>query len=299
MGPYTGELAALIAAFGFSITSVLFTLASQRFGAILPMRGAVPISLLMLMAVHWYQYGRLIPEGAEPERWLLLGISGLLGFWVGSIFILKAFIVIGPRLALLIGALGPIISAILAWVFLDQQLSPITILGIAVTIFGIIWVVSDKREASSSQNPESYNQGIIYAFLGASVQGLSFVVSSQGVSGGFDPLSASVIRLTVATIVIWGLAAFQGEVGMTLRTFMQEPRALRQLGGAALAGPTISALLVLIALQHTPVGVASTISNITPIFLIPLGYVIFKERITQRAIVGTCIAIVGTALLFL
>ena len=53
------------------------------------------------------------------------------------------------------------------------------------------------------------------------------------------------------------------------------------------------------ALQRTPVGIASTLVNLTPIFLIPISYAVFGERITRRAVVGTLIAVSGTALLFL
>jgi drug/metabolite transporter (DMT)-like permease len=57
--------------------------------------------------------------------------------------------------------------------------------------------------------------------------------------------------------------------------------------------------LSLIAVQNAPVGVASTLTSLTPVFLLPLGWLFFKERITQRAVVGTALAVAGTAILFL
>jgi drug/metabolite transporter (DMT)-like permease len=66
----------------------------------------------------------------------------------------------------------------------------------------------------------------------------------------------------------------------------------------AFIGPLIGVSLSLFAIQHTNIGIASTIIALPPIFLLPVGHFIFKERVTWRAILGTMIAITGVALLF-
>ena len=60
----------------------------------------------------------------------------------------------------------------------------------------------------------------------------------------------------------------------------------------------IAGSFLLLAFQHIPVGVATTLSHTTAIMLIPIGYIVFRERITLRAIAGTCLAIAGIAVLF-
>jgi drug/metabolite transporter (DMT)-like permease len=47
------------------------------------------------------------------------------------------------------------------------------------------------------------------------------------------------------------------------------------------------------------IGIASTLQSLPPIFLLPIGFFFFKEKITWRAIFGTVIALVGVAILFL
>jgi drug/metabolite transporter (DMT)-like permease len=56
--------------------------------------------------------------------------------------------------------------------------------------------------------------------------------------------------------------------------------------------------LSLAAVQLAPVAIASTLMALAPVILLPLAYCIFKERITQRAIVGTVVAMVGVAMIF-
>lgn len=57
--------------------------------------------------------------------------------------------------------------------------------------------------------------------------------------------------------------------------------------------------LSLVAVQRTSVGIASTLTSLTPMFLIPISYVAFRERVTVQAVVGTLIAFAGTVLPFL
>jgi drug/metabolite transporter (DMT)-like permease len=39
--------------------------------------------------------------------------------------------------------------------------------------------------------------------------------------------------------------------------------------------------------------------SLTPVLLLPVSHILFKEKITSRAIVGTLIALLGVVLLFL
>ena len=64
-------------------------------------------------------------------------------------------------------------------------------------------------------------------------------------------------------------------------------------------GPVLGVSLSLFALQHTSVGVASTLIALPPIFLIPIEYHFFKERFGWGAIAGTILAMIGVGILFL
>jgi drug/metabolite transporter (DMT)-like permease len=57
--------------------------------------------------------------------------------------------------------------------------------------------------------------------------------------------------------------------------------------------------LSLFALQHTEVGIASTLIALPPVFLLPVSWLVFKEKFDWGAVFGTLVAIGGVALLFL
>lgn len=296
---FAGHIAALLAASSFSITSTLFALSGRYFRPSLVMQGSLPMGMICLFWLHWLVTGHPVPVDMNNQRLLLLGGSGIIGFWLGSIALVNALIRLGPRLALLIGATGPILSTLLAWIFLGEVLDATAVLGIMTTMGGIAWVVSENGDGQKMAQPADYRAGIIFALMAAVGQAISFLLSKEGLSGDFDPLSASLMRISIATVAIWTFAGLRGRIGQDVRTLRQYPKALRQLGGGAVTGPVAGASLVMFALQHAPIGIASTLANLTPIFLIPIGYVVFKERITRRAVIGTLIAMSGTALLFL
>ena len=85
----------------------------------------------------------------------------------------------------------------------------------------------------------------------------------------------------------------------TIDTMRENPKVFGWLTMAAFTGPVIGATLSLFALQHTEVGIASTLIALPPVFLLPISWVVFKEKFDWSAVLGTMVAIGGVALLFL
>ena len=295
---YLGELSALGAALCFALASITFTLAGRKFGATVSMALSLQISLVFLLLMHQVMLGEAIPSSAPLERWVLLGASSLCGFVISSVMLLRSFQYIGPRLAMLIGSLTPIIAALLAWAFLGQGLSTIAVLGIIVVVAGIVWVVSDGDQRDDQLKNPNYRRGLALAVASAIGQGASFAMMSEGVAGGFHALSAGVIRTVVGLVILWLVIIARGKVRENLKLLWAEPRALVILTIASLTGPVIGTTFVLLSLQSTSVGISSTLTGMTPILLIPISYLVLGDKITLRAIIGTMVAIAGVALLF-
>jgi len=297
---FIGQLAAVGAALCFSLTSTMYTLSGRKLGAVLVMRSSLPIAMILIIIFHLLTQ-RPLPFDVELRRWVLLGISGGLGFGLGAVAVLHAFVLIGPRLAALITASSPVLGSILGYLFLDEQLSLASLAGIALTISGIIFVISER---SSPKQPSQititdFRKGVLFAFSAALIQAIAFSLSSEGVNGDFDPLTGSLMRITSGAVVLWGIAAIRGNIPDNLRALRENPIATRQMSVGAITGPALGASLVLVSLQSAPVGITTALANLTPIFLIPISFVVFKERITSRAIIGTFIAVGGTIVLFM
>lgn len=298
MENFLGEIAALAAALSYSFASTSYTLAGRKFGASVSMALSLAMSLLFLLPMHLVAQGQLFPVAASLERWWLLGLSSLAGFVVSALLLLRAFQQIGPRLTMLIGSTSPIFATVMAWLVLGESMTPSAIFAIALVLGGVLWVVSEDAVGAVQARPADNRRGLLTAFGAAITMGASFTLMSQGMEGGYPALSASLIRTIVGLLLLMALIAIRGRARQNLRLISTEPRALALTALAALAGPVAGTTLVLLSLQYTTVGVSSTLTGTSPIFMIPLAYLVFGERASLRAITGTLVAVAGVALLF-
>ena len=305
MIPNIGELAALLTAVCFSASSIFFTRAGKIYGALVSNRLRLAVAVILLVTTHWIIFGYPIPVDAGIERWLWLGSSGIIGLAIGDFFLFQAYVTIGPRLGILFLSLSPAVATVLAWFVLGETLDAGSILGILLTLAGITWVVLESNpngKPSSVNEPNEhqkiYRKGIIAGLLAATGQAVGVVLAKNGLTGDFPALSGNVIRMTAAFVTLWGATILQRQVSMTVQRVKQEKSGMLYILGGAFFGPLIGVSLSLFAIQNTNVGIASTIIALPPIFLLPVGHFVFKEKITWQAVAGTLLAIGGVVLLF-
>jgi len=299
MSVVPGELAALLTSLCFSLSSTFFSIATRRFGAMVVNRTRLALAALFLMATHALLYGLALPVNAAPQRWFWLGLSGIVGLVLGDIFLFNAYAHIGARLTMLMMSLAPVVAALTAWLFLGEKLAWREWLGVAVTVGGIAWVVLERNGQANSLKDPRYGRGILLG-LGAAVgQALGMVLAKPGLAGDFPAISGNAIRMITAATAMWLLTLAQHQGRNTLQTLATRPRSLAFILGGMIFGPFVGVSLSLYAVQHTNVGVASTLTALPPIFMLPIGYFVFRERFGWGAVAGTLLAIAGVALLFL
>lgn len=250
------------------------------------------------MLLNWAFYGYLLPIDAGLDRWVWLALSGAIGYALGDVFLFQSFLYIGPQRAMLMMSLAPLMSAAMAWIFFSEILSGRQVLGVIVTLAGIAWVILRRNNGNPERNSSPLH-GVLFGLGAATGQAVGFVLSKQGLAGDFSPIAANSIRMLAAVIVLWVLAGLQGKVKETIDSMRNKPRVFGWLALAAFTGPVLGATLSLFALQHTQVGIASTLIALPPVFLLPVEWWIFKKPFDWGAVLGTLLAIAGVALLFL
>lgn len=305
MTPNMGEVAALLTAMCYATSSVFFTLAGKKYGPLVSNRLRLVIAILLLGITHWIILGSPIPINAGLQRWLWLGASGIVGLAIGDLFLFQAYVIIGPRMGLLFLSLAPAIASVLAWLILGEKLSLGNIIGIIITLAGISWVVLESngnhtgKEVGTMLQQKNYLKGVFSGLGAATGQALGVVLAKNGLSDNFSPISANVIRMTAAFLALWLVTIIQRQVISTVQQANKQRSGMSYLLVGAIFGPLLGVSLSLFAIQKTSIGIASTLIALPPIFLLPIGYFFFKERITWGAVLGTVTAIVGVGLLFL
>jgi drug/metabolite transporter (DMT)-like permease len=294
-------MAALGTSVLFSIGATFFTLSSRRVGSAVVNRSRLLTASAILVTAHLILFGSLLPAQATSDRWLWFSLSGIIGLTLGDVALFQAFVQIGTRLTMLVFSLSPVLATLLGWAFLDETLSPIQILGMAVTLAGVLWVVAEEQNGGEKKvDRRYYLLGLFYAFLGALGQAGGLVTAKFGLTGDFPVLSGQVIRMGVAALTLWLFTLIRSQGRETITKFQKDKGALHFMLAGTVAGPVFGVFCSLAAVKFTEdIGVASTLQSLPPIFLLPIGFFFFKEKITLRAILGTVIALVGVGILFL
>jgi drug/metabolite transporter (DMT)-like permease len=297
-----GELAALATALCWAFSSIFFTSTSKEAGAIPVNRIRLVFAVILLLVVHTLITGHPLPLDAEPIRWLWLGLSGIVGLVLGDTLLFQAYYLIGNRLGTLIMSGVPVISSLAAWLLLGENLSLISIAGIALCTGGIMVVVMERTAGNGSQTHHERRQyilGVLCAIGGAIGQAGGLVLAKKGLADNFPSISGVVIRMVTAMLFMWVITLVMGQVKQTVLKVINNSKLIMRIAGGTVIGPFLGVWLSQIAVQQSYVGIASTLMALTPIFILPISKYYYREKISYRAVIGTVIALAGVAIIFI
>jgi drug/metabolite transporter (DMT)-like permease len=292
-----GELAALTAAFLWAVAAVFYRRAGERIPAreLNLIKGVLAIALLLLTL--GLSGGLKVP--ALPRRaWGLLLISGALGIGLGDTAYFEALKALGTRRALLLGILSPPLSAVIARVFLNERLDVTAWLGIALTVGGVAWVVSERTPEVKAEAHVDLGRGLLFGLAAALMQSVGAILSRMALTETtVSPLWSAVIRLLAGfvVLVIW-IALARRQVG-TWRGSGGARELWATVVFAIFTGTYLAVWLQQISFKFANVGTAQTLLATSQLFILPIA-ALQGERISQRAILGAVVALSGVALLF-
>ena len=289
---HVGEIASLLTAVCWTLSAIYFERAGRRVGSLSVNIIRIFLGVVFLGLTTLITRGMFFPLDATAYNWLWLGISGIVGFFFGDLFLFKSYTIIGSRTSQLVMSLAPMITAVIGWFFLQEILSIKSILGIVVSVSGIMIAVAGKKLKLNVPL-----RGFLYALGGAIGQAVGLILSKKGM-GDYDAVAATQIR------AIFGFAAFA-----ILVTFMRRWRrvfvvsadltSMKSITVGTIFGPFIGVSISLYAVQHTETGIASALMALTPIFIIIPSAIMFKQKITAQQVVGAVISIIGASIFFI
>jgi drug/metabolite transporter (DMT)-like permease len=295
---FKGELAALFAACLWAVSSVVYARIGERIPPIELnlIKGAIAIALLVITLLLQGDFLVAI----APNNLCLLILSGVLGIGLGDTAFFFALNYLGARRALLMETLAPPITAILALIFLQEKLSLLAIGGILLTVSGVAWVVTE-RVPNSQSRPTDLLRGIGFGIVAAIALALGAVLSRAVLATtSISPLWAALLRLIGGVLMLlpW---AWHRQKRRDTKFRVSTLFSLKIIGAvffAAFAGTYLGIWLQQTAIKFTAAGIALTLTNTSPLFVIPIA-LCMGERVSNRAILGVAVALCGVALLLL
>lgn len=292
---YLGEIAATIAALLWSANAIVLSEAVVKVGSFNVNIGRLFFASIFLLItivflnttfiIYWQQYYFLI-------------LSGIIGLVIGDYGMLKSYEIIGPRLGMLMMSFVPPISVVLAFFFLDEILSPIQIVGIFITTLGIAIVVLQKK--IKTDRFHFTIKGGVYGLIAALGQAVGLIFAKKAFNfAELDEFVAAFIRIFFSLILLVFIGKALGFSKNSIRVFKKDRKALKLIIWGAILGPYLGITSSLIAVANTHVGIASTLMATVPVMMLPISKFYFKEKLSHLSIIGTIIAVVGVAILFL
>jgi len=298
-----GQTAALITSCLWTFNSIFFTEAGRRIGSLSVNAYRIVMAVGLLCVAHIILLGNLLPA-ASNEQWFWIGMSGIVGLGIGDFGLFAALVIIGPRRSVLMMALSPIFASIGAFLMLGEIMSPPAIIGIAITLVGVVWVMLE-REEQSVETPifkRRKTWGVFLALVGAIGQGIGLVFAKKGISLEFgmvlNPLSAALIRMTWGALFVWVSALVVGRLPELLKA-LNNREGIKYTAAGAFIGPFIGVTLSMVAVAYAQVGIAQTLMSLMPIFIIPVVWVLYEQKTSWHGILGATVAVIGVAILFL
>lgn len=298
-----GQSAALFTSFLWTVGSILFTSASRRIGSFSVNAYRIVLAVGLLAVAHVVLLGTVLPA-ASSAQWFWMGISGIVGLGIGDSGLFAAFVTIGPKHTTLIMALSPIFASFGAYLMLGESLSLVSAIGMAITLTGIVVALLGRKEASEDRFTARRQTllGLFFALVGALGQGIGIVLSKKGMyfdtSVPLNPLSAALIRVILGTMFLWTLALFGGRL-TDLQKAVKDRQGLKYAAAGAVVGPFAGMTLSMVAVAYTEAGIAQTLMSLMPVIIIPLVWIIYREKTSISGTLGAAMAVAGVAILFL
>lgn len=292
-----GEIAALFTAFSWTLVGIFFGEATKRIGSVSVNFIKLIFGFIFLSITAFITRGVMFPTDASLHAWTWLTLSGIIGFFLGDFFMLKAYLEVGVRISLLMMATSPPMAALFGFFFLGEKISLAGLLGMLITITGIVIVIMSKDTSQQKIKIKYSTRGLFYAFLGAFGQAVGLIFSKVGL-GDYNTFAATQIRIIAGFISFALFVTIRKQWG-SIKLAIKDKQAIKYTLLGSIFGPFIGVSLSLVAIRYTSAGIASTITSITPITIIPFSIFLFKEKIRPLEIFGAFVSVTGVAVLLL
>ncbi|MCF6229100.1 MAG: DMT family transporter, partial [Planctomycetes bacterium] len=225
-----GVLAASGTAVCWAMTALFFSAASRRVGQfhVNQIRLVIGCVFLGLGVLIFGAY-----SAAPDSQLLLLALSGLVGLTLGDAALFSCLMILGPRRGSLLLAISPGMAALLMIPFLGEGLNLTGIVGMVITMIGVMWVVSER-----SQPGEIVGKlwlGVVMGVLGALGQAGGLILSKAGLGMAepvgllnewtgqnpdnivmLNPIYGTFIRMLAGTVLLVGFGFAMCKFGKTL-----------------------------------------------------------------------------------
>jgi drug/metabolite transporter (DMT)-like permease len=227
---------------------------------------------------------------------VLLILSGVLGIAIGDTLFFAALKELTPHTLIMLLTGGQVLTVLLAVLFLGEKPAALAWVGIGLIILGIFVVV---RANLSGEKKRSPLRGIILGGLSTVCMSVSYIITEEPLHNKIMPVSAleaTFIRMTAGAVTMLVISLFTGQAKNWWQPFRASGLLVQFFLSVAVV--TFGAFwLNFVAFKHLEYSIANTLTSVEPLFVLPLGLVFLREKVTLTALAGSILAVAGITLI--
>lgn len=290
---YQGEIAALTAAFLWTCSSMIWGKINLSAFTLNTCKNCIGIVLISMHVLVMSVGAGTLQITNDLNAWGWLALSGLIGIVVGDTLFFRCLQILGPRRAMVLACLSPLFAVALDRIFLAHPIGMLVLLGILLTVIGVIVVVLDRKASVEAPGllPGKTGVGVVCGILGALCQASGGLFSKQGMEN-CGALEATLIRLLVAAVatICW-IASQKKHRSIIANSFKREH--FKYLIPATALGSWLGIFFSQVAYKYSDLSIAQTLLSTCPLFAIPIMWILYRQRVNWLGFVGTVVAIFG------
>ncbi len=288
------ELAALGSALCWSVTGIISTGPARHLGGFAYTRIRMLIVVVLMMA--W-----VLPTGSlstiPQDQWSTIVLSGLIGIFIGDTLLFTTMARLGPRRTSILFAANAPMTVLIGWLWFGESLDLLEVIGCLLVAIGVSVAIFHGKASDKQHNLEMVHGniwvGMGLGLIAALCQAVGALMAKPALMSGADPVAVTAVRVGVSAFALHASLALPLTV-LRARNAMTTEVFLRAVA-AGVIGMALGMSLLLYAFGNGNAGVAAILSSTSPVMVLPLLWLLTRQRPSAGAWFGAIICIGGTA----
>ncbi|MFX1323752.1 MAG: DMT family transporter [Promethearchaeota archaeon] len=316
-----GELIAILAVLTFVGSSVMFRKIEHEVSPIFInfFRTAIGTITFILITLFLNQLNLIII--IPWELWLILIFSFVFGQVIGDTAYFSAQKELGTTIALAISMTFPLFTFILSLVFLNKPFKLNLIFSLLLIGVGIIIIGKSKISPDNSSNDTDSNgfhdmgrktliKAVGFCFtasLGWAIGAVMIEFATTRIAQiiqaeELSSVIGNVIRFPFALLILSSMVWWENFSKKRNNTLTNNRKSLYTwsiLIGASIIGTSLGAYLYTESVHVAGADVVALIASASPLFALPLTYLINQEKISKFGFIGVILTIAGVMIIII
>lgn len=184
-----------------------------------------------------------------------------------------------------------VLTMLLAFIFLGEEISALKVVCMVLIGAGTLLMI-EKKKADVQTDKTGGLVWLFYAFGSAFFASLTSILGKVGIEGVESNLGTA-IRTIVVLIMAWLVVAVTGKMS-DVKKIDRTSWIFLILSGFATGG---SWLCYYRALQTGPASVVVPVDKLSIVVTIVFSYIVFREKLSRKGLLGLIMIVAGTLLL--